>query len=131
MKSAVVGLLALLSLAAVPASAGVRNCTSALVTGGICNAASDGLLFFSMSTVDPDGAGPRVAPATQVQEGCALMYQYQATINGSPNSETRAQFCERALRQILFKAFQDFYYRAQADAVGAAAFALTPSDTVP
>ncbi len=129
MRRAMVGMLLLLT--ALPAAGGVRACNSALVTGGICNSASDGLLFFSMSTVDPDGAGPRVSQATQVQEGCALMYQYQATVNGAPNTETKSQFCERMIRQVLFRAFQDFYYRATADAARDAALALTPADAVP
>lgn len=111
--------------------AGIRNCNASLVTGGICNSSTDGLLFFSLSTTDPDGAGPRVSQAIQVQEGCALLYQYQSTINGVSNPETKAAFCERTIRVLLFKAFQDLYYRIVADTARDTALTLTPSDVVP
>ena len=119
-------------VAAIPqqAYAGIRSCSSVLVTGGICTTASDGLLYFSLSTSDPDGAGPRVSVSTQVQEGCAVYFQYQPLINGLANPESKAVFCERQLR-VLFKTFGDFYYRKIADNARDATLALTPSDIVP
>jgi len=112
-------------------SAGVRNCTSALVTAGLCTSATDVLLTFSLPTTDPDGAGPRVSITIQVQEGCALWYGYQATINGSPNPESKALFCDRMIRTDVLKRFADIYYNSLAEALKQTQLTATPTDTIP
>jgi len=111
--------------------AGVRNCTSALVTAGLCTSATDVLLSYSLPTVDPDGAGPRVSVTTQVQEGCALWYGYQATINGSPNPESKALFCDRMIRMDVLKRFADIYYNSLAETLKQTQLTATPTDTIP
>lgn len=123
--------VAAVMLNASAALAGVRNCTPALVTAGLCTSTSDVLLSYSLPTTDPDGAGPRVSVATQVQEGCALWYGYQATINGSSNPESKSAFCDRMLRTDVLKRFADLYYNSLAEAVKQNQLTATPTDTIP
>jgi len=130
--STVLACVALL-LFALPSSvsAGVRNCTAALVTSGICTNASDQLVYFSLPTTDPDAAGPRVAISTQVVEGCALYFGYQTTIAGSPNPETKPAFCDRMMRTDFLRALGALYYASQAEQVKQTTIAATPADSVP
>jgi len=124
-------LLTMLMTLASPAVAAVRPCTSALVTAGLCNSTSDVLVSYSLSTVDPDGAGPRVAMATQFSEGCAITFDYQAIINGVANPETKSAFCDRVMKSVLFKSFADRYYNALAEATKQQTIVATPADIVP
>jgi hypothetical protein len=113
------------------AQAGTRSCSAALVTAGICVNASDVLVFYSLSTTDPDGAGPRVSVATQVVEGCAIHYGYQVTIGGIANPEAKTAFCDRMLKTDYFPKLGQLYYGSLADAVRRATINATPADPVP
>jgi len=123
-------LFALLALAS-PAAASVRACTTALVTAGLCNSTSDVLVSYSLPTTDPDGAGPRVSIRDQIVEGCALTFGYSALVNGSANPETKAAYCDRVIRTVLFSAWASKYYDSLAETAKQTTLTGTQPDIVP
>jgi hypothetical protein len=109
-------LLALcLLLLAAPASGSVRNCTAALVTAGICASATDVLLAYSISTTDPDGAGVKLAPSVALVEGIAFQFNYQATVGGVANPESKSQFADRMMRSEVLPNYYRLWIRRLAD----------------
>ena len=130
MRRIAAALITLLALAA-PAAASVRACTSALVTAGLCNSTSDVLVSYSLPTTDPDGAGPRVAIRDQIVEGCAIVYGYSALINGSPNPESKAAYCDRIIRTELFRSWAAAYYNSLAETAKQTTLTGTQPDIVP
>lgn len=69
----------LLAIAAVPAFAITRGCTSAMVSLGLCRTTNDAVSCVAMSTVDPDAGGPRLAPTALALEAWASLDNWQAT----------------------------------------------------
>lgn len=100
-------LAALLLLAALadPAAAGTRLCNANLASatcGNVCDASGDGLLYYSLSRTDPDGAGPRVSLSDKVGGALCDLFNYQATLaDGAPNPESCPQFADRMLAAAI------------------------------
>lgn len=129
-----------------PVAAGNRNCTAAFVTSGICTVATDRLLYYSISTVDPDNGGPRLALASELVEGIAIAHSYQATVictpalvtagtcsqvqldagASVPNPETKANFADRIIRRNL-AGYVRLYREAREEADKRARLAADPS----
>lgn len=76
------------------AQANVRNCNAALVTAGICANATDQLVYYSLSTTDPDGAGPQRSLAVRLLDSICLVENYQSATDG-----TKAEFADRVLKE--------------------------------
>lgn len=69
--------LAVLFLAHAPASAGTRSCTSGMVTLNICRSTTDVAYCLAIGTVDPDAAGPLLAPSATIADAFAALYGWQ------------------------------------------------------
>lgn len=65
---------------AAPSFAVTRSCTTAMVTLNICRSTSDVALCLPVSTVDPDGAGARLAPSVLAQDAFAALYGWTANM---------------------------------------------------
>jgi len=74
-------LAAILFIVSAASFAGTRPCTTALVTAGICRATSDVVYTLSISTTDPDGAGPLPTPSALIQDAFTSVLNYMTPVN--------------------------------------------------
>ena len=104
-------------LAAAPLSAGTRLCNATLVSQNVCRVNSDALYSLSISTTDPDGAGPKQAPSVLLQDAFAALYGWSANMTctpemvtaticnsgqlGTPVAITKAQFADMLVRRYI------------------------------
>jgi hypothetical protein len=107
----------LLLLVASPALAGTKACTAAMVTAGICRTTADVAVCVSVSTVDPDTAGPLLAPSALVLDAFTSLENWQTPAPCSPEMVgsgictsgqigtlvpiTRVQFTDMKVRQFV------------------------------
>lgn len=92
-------IITLLALLPTSTLAATRNCNATLASvtcNNVCSNSGDALLFYSIPTTDPDGAGPLLSVSTRLIEAISWSYNYQA------GAETKAQFAERMIRQRIF-----------------------------
>lgn len=66
----------------------------------------------------------------RVTDGICGQYSYQATINGSPNPETKAQFAQRMVREFIKNTVKGYEATVAQDAARTAAIASADTDIV-
>lgn len=113
--------LAVCLLAPDRTSAEIRLCNNNLASatcGNVCDSNGDGLIYFSLSRDDPDGAGPRLSLSDKVSTAMCGQFKYQATLpDGTPNPQTCAQFADEQIARLI-REHVTHWLREQ-DAVGA------------
>lgn len=123
----------LLAIVAAPAFAGARLCNATLASAtcsNVCNAAGDGLLYFSISRTDPDGAGPLVSLSDELSAALCATFNYQTTVaGGGANPESCASFAERMIRD-RFREWLANYRERQEEVKKQAAIAANPAPAI-
>lgn len=134
----------LLLLAAGPASAISRGCTSAMVTLGLCRTTSDAVMCLAVSTVDPDNGGPKLAPSllasTAISDNngwtanmtCTQEMVSVAICNsgqlGLPVPVTRVQFSDMMVRRWVLNQIAVYRSRQEHAAAQVTVDIETPPD---
>jgi hypothetical protein len=118
----------LLFFTATAAYAGVRNCTTTLVTANVCAASTDQLLYYSVSPA----IGTRLVDAIAVAEHYDAVVACASGVPGctEPNPETKTQFADRIIKSRL-KAYMESALDAAGEAAKAAAIAADPVPVIP
>jgi hypothetical protein len=117
--------------------AGTRNCTSGMVTLGICRATSDVAYCLPISTLDPDGAGAQQSPSSLVADAFASTYNWQTPTAcvqemvtagicnagqlGTLVPITKAQFGDLQVRAFVMRTVRQYLRNQQVLAAQAAA----------
>lgn len=125
-------------------SAGTRSCTSGMVTLNICRSTSDVAYTLAIGTVDPDGAGPQVAPSTLIPDAFASLYNWQSpaactqdmvTAGICASSQlgvlvpiTKAQFADLQVRAFIVSTIRRYLKQQQVTAAQVAADAAADPD---
>lgn len=136
MKLIAVAIAVTLAALATPSFAITRGCTSSMVTLGICRATTDAAICLAVSTVDPDGAGSRLAPSALALDAFAALYGWAASMTctqemvdaticvsgqlGTAVAVTKTQFADMIVRRWVLaqlKAYRQQQEHAAAQAV--------------
>lgn len=138
-------------LGAIPASAGTRTCNATLVAQNTCRVTTGEVLYFlPISTVDPDSAGPLLAPSALIVDAFAAQANWTGTAictNGSgsgPNMVaagictqgqvgalvpiTKAQNSDLQIREYILSVVRWYRVREAVAAAEAAAKATAAPD---
>ncbi|MDO8614612.1 MAG: hypothetical protein Q7T33_02610 [Dehalococcoidia bacterium] len=70
------------------------------------------------------------AQAVRVRDAVCTHYGYQATINGAPNPETKAQFVSRKVREFLVSIVRGEEVKAAVNTTSATTAAAVDADFV-
>lgn len=69
----------LFALMATPALAGTKACNATLVAQGVCPSTAYQVLFYAVSTADPDGAGPRPTDVNLILDAFTATFGWTGT----------------------------------------------------
>lgn len=127
-----------------PSFAGTRTCNAAMVTAGICRTTSDVAVCVSVGTVDPDAAGPLLAPSVLVLDAFTFFDNYQTPAPCSPEMVgsgictsgqigtlvpvTRVQFTDMKIRQFVLLTVRRYLKQQQVTAAQVSADTATDPD---
>lgn len=142
MKTKTLAAIIACAFASAPTFAGTKACNGTLVTQGVCPTTGYSVLFYAVSTADPDGAGPRPTDVQLVLDAFAATYGYSATTTctqqmvnqgtcssgqlGTVVAESKAQFADRKLREHILGVVARYQAATAIAAAEAAAAAETP-----
>lgn len=134
---AAASLALVIAFATLPLDAGTRACNATLVAQTVCRQNSDVVYALSIATTDPDGAGPRLAPHTLIQEAFAAVDGWvtptpcvQVMVDagictapqlGTPVAVTKAQFADMRVRQFVLSKVRQYIEQQQHAAAQATA----------